>query len=264
MPARRLRAWATKATSCRSRPTGVRVRPRQPAGLFYGIQTLRQLLPPVGRISGASARAARRVVPAGHIVDRPRFAWRGAMLDVARHFFTRRRGQALHRPDGALQAQPPAPAPTDDQGWRIEIKSWPNLTTHGGNTAVGGGAGRLLHAGATTRDIVAYARERFITIVPEIDMPGHTNAALASYAELNCDGERAAALHGHRGRLQRALRRQGRHLHVPRRRGRARSRAMTPGPYFHIGGDEVKTLTPAQYRTFIERVQAIVEPHGKR
>ena len=76
----------------------------------------------------------------------------------------------------------------DDQGWRIEIKSWPNLTKIGGSTEVGGGPGGY-YTQAQYSEIVAYARERFIQIIPEIDMPGHTNAALASYAELNCDGK---------------------------------------------------------------------------
>jgi len=77
---------------------------------------------------------------------------------------------------------------SDDQGWRIEIKSWPELTKRGGSTQVGGGKG-----GFFTQEqyisLVKYAQERYITIVPEIDMPGHTNAALASYAELNCSGK---------------------------------------------------------------------------
>ena len=111
----------------------------------------------------------------------------------------------------------------DDQGWRIEIKSWPELTTRGGSTEVGGGLGGF-YTQPQYADLVAYAAERFITIVPEIDMPGHTNAALSSYAELNCNGVAPRALHRHRGRLQRVLRRQGRHVQASSTTSCARSR----------------------------------------
>ena len=77
---------------------------------------------------------------------------------------------------------------SDDQGWRIEIKSWPDLARHGGSTQVGGGKGGYYTQEQYTA-LVQYAKDRYITIVPEIDMPGHTNAALASYAELNCNGK---------------------------------------------------------------------------
>jgi len=77
---------------------------------------------------------------------------------------------------------------SDDQGWRIEIKSWPKLTEIGGQSEVGGGTGGF-YTQEDFREIVQYANDRFITIVPEIDLPGHTNAALASYAELNCNGK---------------------------------------------------------------------------
>ena len=82
---------------------------------------------------------------------------------------------------------------SDDQGWRVEIRSWPKLTEVGGSTEVGGGDGGY-YSQAEYAELATYAAERFITLVPEIDTPGHTNAALAAYAELNCDGVRAAAL----------------------------------------------------------------------
>ena len=110
---------------------------------------------------------------------------------------------------------------------------------------------------------MAYAAERFITIVPEIDMPGHTNAALASYPELNCDGAAPplysgidvgfSALCVDKDVTYKFMDDVVREI-----------AAMTPGPYFHIGGDEVKKLTAEQYRRFIERVQDIVQAHGKR
>ncbi|CAN5655940.1 family 20 glycosylhydrolase [soil metagenome] len=232
----------------------------RPAGLFYALQTLRQLLPPEHVERGAPLPA--QAVHAVTIVDRPRYAWRGAMLDVSRHFL----GPAdvkryidlmalykLNRLHLHL---------SDDQGWRIEIKSWPNLTARGGSTAVGGGPGGF-YTQAEYSDLVEYARERFITIVPEIDMPGHTNAALASYAELNCDGRARPLYTGIRVGFS-AL--------CPSKEITYRFvddvvreiSALTPGPWFHIGGDEVKTLSAAQYAAFIERVQAIVQSHGKQ
>lgn len=150
---------------------------------------------------------------------------------------------------------------SDDQGWRVEIASWPNLTTHGGSTAVGGGAGGF-YTKQEYVDLIAYARDRFITIVPEIDVPSHINAALASYPELNCDGVAPplytgidvgfSALCVDKEVTYRFLDDVVREI-----------AAMTPGPYFHIGGDEVKKLTPAQYARFVERVQGIVQKHGK-
>ncbi len=243
-------------------PERINITANRPAGLFYGVQTLRQLLPVVVEHPAAAASKGRTVtVPAGRIVDRPRFAWRGAMLDVARHFFgpddvkryidliSMHKINRLH-----LHL-------SDDQGWRLEIKSWPNLTKHGGSTAVGGGAGGF-YTQETFAALVKYAGERYITIVPEIDMPGHTNAALASYAELNCDGKAPDLYTGIRvGFSTLCVDKDVTYKFIDdvvREIG-----ALTPGPYFHVGGDEVEKLTPAQYRAFIERVQGIVQKHGK-
>ena len=110
---------------------------------------------------------------------------------------------------------------------------------------------------------MAYAADRFITIVPEIDMPGHTNAALASYAELNCSGKAPAMFTGIEvGFSALCVEKEITYKFID---DVVREiAAMTPGPYFHVGGDEVKTLTPAQYVQFIERVQTIVQKHRSR
>jgi hexosaminidase len=232
----------------------------RPAGVFYGVPTLRQLLP--ASVEWRGARPHAIAVPAGRIVDRPRYQWRAAMLDVARHFFdvasVRRYIDllALHKINRLHLHL------SDDQGWRIEIAGWPNLTAHGSGTAVGGGPGGFY----TKQDyaaIVAYARDRFIVVVPEIDMPGHTNAALASYPELTCDGRAPALYSGIEvGFSAFCVEKEVTYRFID---DVVREiAAMTPGPYFHIGGDEVKTLTPGQYRQFIERVQPIVEKHGKQ
>jgi hexosaminidase len=232
-------------------------------GLFHGVQTFRQLLPAYVEFEAVRADKERIVrAPAVKITDRPRFEWRGAMLDVARHFFS---VDDLKRYVDLLALYKFNRLHlhlSDDQGWRVEIKSWPNLTRRGASTEVGGGPGGF-YSQAQYRDIVAYAAERFITIVPEIDMPGHTNAALASYAELNCDGKRREVFTGIEvGFSAFCVEKDITYKFID---DVVREiAAMTPGAWFHIGGDEVKTLSAAQYVGFIERVQKIVASHGKR
>jgi hexosaminidase len=244
-------------------PERVTIRASQPAGLFYGVQTFRQLLPPFVEYDGVRPDESRQVwAPAAHVVDRPRFSWRGAMLDVARHFFTTDDVKRYIDLIALYKMNRLHLHLADDQGWRIEIKSWPNLTRHGGSTEVGGGPGGF-YTQADYADLVAYAASRFVTIVPEIDMPGHTNAALASYAELNCNGRAPglytgidvgfSALCVDSDVTYRFIDDVVREI-----------AALTPGAYFHIGGDEVKTLTAQQYSAFVTRVQGIVDSHGKR
>ncbi|MFJ9961976.1 beta-N-acetylhexosaminidase [Streptomyces avermitilis] len=165
-----------------------------PAGLFWGAQTLRQLLgPDAHRRAPLPGRQWR--LPLTHIQDAPRFRWRGVMLDVSRHFMPK---------DGVLRHLDLMAAHklnvfhfhlTDDQGWRIEIKRYPKLTEVGSwraRTKFGHRASQLWeekpHGGFYTQDdireIVAYAAERHITVVPEIDIPGHSQAAIAAYPEL--------------------------------------------------------------------------------
>lgn len=240
-------------------PRGVTLAASQPAGLFYGVQTLRHLLPPA--LEYEAVRPFSYALYPAQITDGPRFAWRGAMLDVARHFFTVDEVKRYIDLLALLKMNRLHLHLADDQGWRIEIQSWPNLTRHGGTTEVGGGAGGF-YSKQQYADLVTYASERFITIVPEIDMPGHTNAALASYPELNCDGVAPplytgievgfSALCVDKDITYKFIDDVVREI-----------AAMTPGPYFHIGGDEVKKLTDDQYRRFIERVQGIVKSHGK-
>jgi hexosaminidase len=236
---------------------------RTAAGVFYGVQTLRQLLPAFVEHRAARAQKERPVtVPAGRIADSPRFEWRGAMLDVARHFLSVDEVKryldlmALHKLNRLHLHL------ADDQGWRIEIKSWPNLTRHGGSAEVGGGPGGYFSQ-QEYADIVAYARDRFITIVPEIDMPGHTNAALASYPELNCDGVAPPLYTGIEvGFSALCVDKDVTYKFIDAVVGEIA--AMTPGAYYHMGGDEVKTLKPPQYNQFVERVQKIVGSHGKQ
>jgi hexosaminidase len=151
---------------------------RTAAGVFYGAQTIRQLLPYSAEYEAVLFLEPRPLtLPALRIVDMPRYVWRGAMLDVARHFFTVDEVKrfvdllALHKMNRLHLHL------SDDQGWRIAIRKWKDLTLKGGRTEVGGTPGGF-YTQAEYKDLIAYAAERFITIVPEIDMPGHTNAAL--------------------------------------------------------------------------------------
>jgi hexosaminidase len=231
-----------------------------PAGLFRGVQTLRQLL--AAGIESPAVQPGPWVIPAGAIRDQPRFTWRGAMLDVARHFFGVADVKAFIDRMAYYKMNRFHLHLTDDQGWRIEIKSWPNLTAIGGTTAVGGDPGGF-YTQEEYAGIVAYAQSRYITVVPEIDMPGHTNAALASYPELNCDG---VARPPHTGIevgfstlcmdqdityafIDDVIREVA---------------ALTPGPYVHIGGDEVRTLSGEEYVSFVQKAQGVVNKYGKR
>jgi hexosaminidase len=260
-----LRGSGPEAYELQISPARITILAGQPAGAFYGVQTLRQLLPPAFEYE--ALRAARRnpppvVLPALVVRDAPRFPWRGAMLDVARHFLTVDEVKryvdlmALHKLNRLHMHL------ADDQGWRIEIKSWPNLTALGGGSEVGGGAGGF-YTQEQYAAIVQYAADRFITIVPEIDMPGHTNSALASYAELNCDGVVRTVFTGTEvGFSSLCVDKDITYTFID---DVVREiAAMTPGPYFHMGGDEVKTLTPEQYLGFVDRVQSIVQSHGKQ
>jgi hexosaminidase len=232
----------------------------RPAGLFYAVQTLRQLLPP--SIESASHQPGPWRLPGVRIRDLPRFSWRGAMLDISRHFFgvaeveqfiDRMAYYKLNRLHLHL---------TDDQGWRIAIEAWPELTALGGSTAVGGDPGGSLTQADYAR-IVSYAQQRHIVVIPEIDMPGHTNAALASIPDLNCDGLAPALYTGIEvGFSSLCVGKEATYGFVDRVLGELA--ALTPGPYLHIGGDEAKATSADDYRSFIGRVQAIVESHGKR
>ncbi|MGB3586932.1 MAG: family 20 glycosylhydrolase, partial [Tunicatimonas sp.] len=151
---------------------------------------------------------------------------------------------------------------SDDQGWRIEIKSWPKLAEYGGSTQVGGGAGGH-YTQEQYSDLVQYAQDRFITIVPEIDMPGHTNAALTAYPELNCSGKAAELYTGTEvGFSTLCTSSEKTYQFVDDVIGEIA--ALTPGPYIHIGGDESHATPIEEYIPFVNRAQEIVLKHGKQ
>ena len=170
---------------------GITITGKNASGVFYGIQTLRKAIP-VGKTSAVT-------MPAVQINDYPRFAYRGAHLDVSRHFFTKDSIKrfidilAMHNINRFHWHL------TDDQGWRVEIKKYPKLSTVaaerdetviGKNSGVYDGThyGPFFYTQEDCREIVQYAAERHITVIPEIDLPGHMQAALAAYPEFGCTG----------------------------------------------------------------------------
>ncbi|WP_159940127.1 MULTISPECIES: beta-N-acetylhexosaminidase [unclassified Nocardiopsis] len=224
-----------------------------PAGVFYGAQTLRQLLP-ADAYRAAPLGGTEWTLPAGSVTDAPRFAWRGAMLDVARHFLPKREVMRFVDLMAAHKLNVLHLHLTDDQGWRVEIRRYPKLTERGSwrtRTQQGCATPPVFddrpHGGFYTqedvREIVAHAAARHVTVVPEIDVPGHSQAAIHAYPELGECGripvgtqwgvfEEVLAvtdevLEFYRGVLDEVV-------------------ELFPGPYVHVGGDE---CPKAQWRS---------------
>ncbi|MEU0834875.1 beta-N-acetylhexosaminidase [Streptomyces sp. NPDC005969] len=237
----------------------VTITARGPAGLFHGVQTLRQLLP--ADVEKNSLQEGPWQVAGGTVTDAPRYAYRSAMLDVSRHFFSVTEVKRYIDQLALYKMNKLHLHLSDDQGWRIAIDSWPRLATYGGQTEVGGGVGGY-YTKNDYKEIVRYASSRYLEVVPEIDLPGHTNAALASYAELNCNGVAPPLYTGTSVGFS--------SLCVPKAitytfvddvvRELA---ALTPGKYLHIGGDEAHSTSHDDYVTFMNRAQAIVGTYGK-
>ena len=222
------------------------LRAAHPAGVFYATQTLRQLLPV--EIFSSTPASQTWTIPAVSVEDFPRFSWRGCMLDSARHFIPKQEViklidvLALHKMN-VLHLHL-----TDDQGWRIEIKKYPKLTEVGAyrrETVIGHarrpqGYDGTPHGGFYSqedlREIVAYATARFITVVPEIDMPGHAQSAVAAYPELGVLGTpvEVATTWGIHPYLYNPTEEVFRFL----KDILTEVMALFPGSFIHIGGDE--------------------------
>ncbi|MPY79971.1 MAG: family 20 glycosylhydrolase [Actinophytocola sp.] len=239
---------------------GVTLSAANPSGLFNGVHTLRQLLP--ADIERGKTVDREWALAGGVIEDEPRFGYRGAMLDVARHFFgvdvvKRYIDRLAQYKINYLHLHL-----ADDQGWRVEIDGWPRLTEVGARNEVGGGKGGF-YTKQQYREIVAYAQSRGVTIVPEIDMPGHTNAALTSYAKLNCDGTAPPPYTDTKVGFS-SLCIDKKVTYDFARDVITQVAEMTPGPYLHIGGDEANSTKEADYRTFFDKVLPMVVDAGKR
>ena len=262
----------------------VRIKASGEAGLFYGIQTLIQLFP--AEIAHQTVQDVDWLLPQGKVADTPEFAYRGSMLDVARHFISVEDVKFYIDQMASMKFNYLHLHLTDDQGWRIEIKSWPKLTEIGGSTEVGGGKGGF-YTQEEYKELVSYAAARYITIVPEVDMPGHTNSVLASYGELN------PGVNLPIGQGLDSLNKKPLDYQLPLTAPQASQMytgievgwstfapqleltyafvdsvvreisMMTPGPYFHIGGDESHVTEKEDYIYFVERVQDIVSKYNK-
>ena len=187
------------------KPTEIIIKANEEAGLFYGIQTLLQLFP-VGIESNELQKNISWTIPCCEITDYPRFGWRGLMLDVSRHFYTKQEVKDFIDQMVRYKYNLFHWHLTDDEGWRIEIKSLPKLTEVGAwnvkKTGYFGDFSKPLpqepknYGGFYTqediKEIVQYGKERFVNILPEVDVPGHSLAAIASYPYLSCTGNNAS------------------------------------------------------------------------
>ncbi len=229
------------------------------AGAFRGAQTIRQIIPE--RHNDTLAENDIWVVPTGAIKDAPQFSYRGSMLDVSRHFFSVEDVKKYIDILSYYKFNVLHLHLSDDQGWRIEIKSWPKLTEVGGSTEVGGESGGFYTQEEYT-DIVNYAAKHHITIIPEIDMPGHTNAASVSYPFLNGNGKTPELYEGMEvGFSTFDTRKDSVYAFIDD--VVKEIAALTPGPYFHIGGDESHVTKKDDYIYFVNKVEKIVQKHGK-
>ncbi len=275
-------------------PSNVIVRAATSAGIFYGAQSLRQLLPPE-IFSAQPAPEVAWTIPCVEISDVPRFAWRGFMLDVSRHFFTKPEVEQVLDLMALYKLNTFHWHLVDDQGWRIEIKKYPKLTEIGAwRDGVGFGFasnsataydqnGRYggFYTQRDIREVVAYAAARHITVVPEIEMPGHSSAALKAYPQFACASaqismpENGGVFHGVYCAGNDAT-------FVFLDNILSEVAKLFPGKYIHIGGDEVdksnwKKCDDCQLRIknehlkderglqayFIRRIEKIVNAHGK-
>ncbi|HXB96087.1 MAG TPA: family 20 glycosylhydrolase [Puia sp.] len=271
----------------------IRISANSPAGIFYGMQTLIQLLPP-DYTSGSSA-----AIPCVDITDYPRFGWRGLMLDVSRHFFTK--DEVKHYIDEMIRYKFNTLHLhlSDDQGWRLEIKSLPALTQHGAwRVARTGRWGEFLppladeptpYGGFYTQDemreIIRYAAERYVTILPEIDIPAHSLALISSYSNLSCTQLSYPVNPGSRGpvRQDNALCVGNDSVFEVLDKIFTEVAALFPNPYIHIGGDEAykgfwsacpkcnKRMADEHLKNvdelqsyFVKRIEKILKAKGKK
>ncbi len=254
--------WGAEGYALEVSPKGVVVTANASAGLFYGIQTLMQLLP--ANIESKTASATNWNIPAVKITDYPRFGWRGIMLDVSRNFFTVAEVKQYIDEIARLKFNTFHWHLTDDEGWRIQIKSLPRLTEVGawrvprtghfgdreppkpGEAATHGG----FYTHEDVREVVAYAAMRNVTVVPEIDVPGHSMAAIAAYPELSCQkdtstrpspGMNFADWYGNgtfKIKVENALNPSDENVYVFLDKVFTEVAALFPGQYIHVGGDE--------------------------
>jgi hexosaminidase len=249
------------------------------AGLFYGVQTLGQLITRDSARGQNPTEDAGWTVPAVTIEDAPRFAYRGVMLDVARHFHPVETVKGYIDRAASLKLNALHLHLTDDQGWRIQLASRPELTERASGTSVGGDPGGF-YTKDDYREIVEYAASRHMIVVPEVDMPGHTHAVGLAYPELaeapSVSDEMRETIRDYGGDEPRAgapyegiavgfsslkIHDEATYDFVADVFGELA--AMTPGPYLHFGGDESLSTTDEDFALFVTRASAIIADLGK-
>lgn len=226
----------------------------QPAGIFYGVQTLLQLLPPEIKSKEVQPKDKKWYIPCVDITDQPRFRWRGLMLDVSRHWFTKEEVKKYIDELAEYKMNVFHWHLTDDQGWRIEIKSLPKLTETGawraprvgqwwqrepqlpGEKATYGG----FYTQEDIKEVIAYAAERYVRVIPEIDVPGHSQATLVCYPELACMKAPTAVTVGNKfyGEEENTLCVGKEETFEFMDKVLTEVAALFPDEYIHIGGDE--------------------------
>ncbi|AZS44720.1 Beta-N-acetylhexosaminidase [Microbacterium oleivorans] len=243
--------------------TGIRITGADAAGLFYGVQTLGQLVRRDGE---------RWVIPAVRIEDSPRFVYRGVMLDVARHFHDIATVRAYIDRAASLKLNVLHLHLSDDQGWRLELRSRPALTEKGSAAAVDGAPGGF-YTQDDYRAIVDYAASRHMTVIPEFDMPGHTHAVGLAYPELAeapvtdviTEGSTPVAGEPYTGTAVgfSSLRVHDEATYDFVRDVFGELAELTPGPWLHFGGDESLGTAPEDFAYFVARASAVIADLGK-
>ena len=249
-------------------------------GLYNGIQTIRQLLPVW--INSPSARPGPWTMPAVQIVDHPRYTYRGVMLDIARHYESPAAAEQYIAQAAAYKINIFHLHLSDDQGFRIVINGFPNLTTIGGQGSVGTG-GRTMDPGgywtqAQYKAVVADARAHFMTLIPEVDSPGHNNAIIMSEyndttnpllnghpQDINCSTNNPPQWDYTGDVGYSALCPDSQNTWTIMSAIIDQIDALTPGPYHDLGGDEVPStvLSQSQYAEFINTEAKIIQAEGK-
>lgn len=234
-------------------PDRVEIAAGTPEGLLHGLATLHQLLRPLD-----GGYAAWPV----HVEDEPVHAWRGLSVDVARHFFGADDLRVVVELMASYKLNVLHLHLSDDQGWRLDVPSRPELAARSGGTAVDGDPGGYF----TTEEyeaLVAYATARGVRVVPEIDVPGHVNAALHAYGELTPEGVPTEAYTGIEVGFSKLR------ADLPATEPFLRDvfgdvAAVTPGEYVHIGGDEVLTMDREEYARLVAMASDAVRAAGKK
>ena len=231
----------------------------QPKGSFYAVQTLLQIVK--NKRLTLDNTASYYPIATGLIVDKPKLAYRSAMLDVARHFFSVDEVKKYIDILAYYKFNHFHLHLTDDQGWRIAINNWPKLTEVGAEKEVGGTDGGF-YTQEEFKDIVSYANARYITIIPEIDMPGHTNAASYSYPVLDGTGEPLSYYTGMRVGFS-GFNTHSDSTYIFVRDVIQQVNKLANSPYFHIGGDESHSTAEKDYVHFVNKVKDIIKQEGK-